>query len=216
MGGGCCWGIMGVETVVTVARLGGLEGASFTPATEGRLGWPLKGGPGFPMPGTGGNSSQHTVERGVMQLCGGNRERETGWRQERDRRETGERQERGDRRARKRGDRRGRDRKQAGGREGEVGERVGDSQRLFWLLAASTAIWAANWAALREAAGWERERVRPHPGALNTAHPGALNTLEHSGVNSKQRDVLPESSVPGMDGPCLLEEEAGVQLQEAG
>lgn len=52
-GGACCWGNMGVETVVTVDRLGWLEGANFTPATDGRVDWPLNGGPGLTMPGTG-------------------------------------------------------------------------------------------------------------------------------------------------------------------
>lgn len=38
---------MGVDTVVTVARLGGLAGGNLTPPTADRVGWELKEGPLF-------------------------------------------------------------------------------------------------------------------------------------------------------------------------
>lgn len=44
----------GVEMVVTVAKLGWLEGGSLTPPAEGSVGWLPKGGPAFIIPGTAG------------------------------------------------------------------------------------------------------------------------------------------------------------------
>lgn len=45
---------MGVDTVVTVAKLGWLTGGNLTPPTVGRVGWALKAGPLFIIPGTEG------------------------------------------------------------------------------------------------------------------------------------------------------------------